>query len=80
MASFSFSLYLMHLPLIVFIVSILSVNQNWGLKMQPTLLSFTIFIVISLIIYLYSFAIAMLTEYNTHSLRNTLNNILAIKT
>ena len=80
MASFSFSLYLMHWPLIVFIISIISFNQNLGLKMQPNFLSSTIFMIILIIIYLYSFLIAMLTEYNTHTLRNTLNNILAIKT
>jgi peptidoglycan/LPS O-acetylase OafA/YrhL len=71
-AEFSYTLYLLHLPLLVFLKSWLSPNHRW----QPNFSTFILAIIILLTILAYAFFISLITEAKTTGLRNYLKNIL----
>ena len=68
LASFSYSLYLTHFPLLVLIVAL--VEQYLGIKFlqQPSATSYTYFLVVSVVIYLYSYLFSLITEKHTYKL------------
>ena len=76
MASFSYSLYLVHLPLAIFVVAVLSRLQIMAVQMQPVPITFVMFFLILIVIYIYSFCFATFTENHTPRLKKALYNHL----
>ena len=64
MASFSFSLYVTHLPLSVFLMAILSHLGIGRYQMQPNLSTYLIFFTILLVTYIFAYAFSLFTEKN----------------
>lgn len=75
-ASFSYSLYLVHLPLAIFTVAVLSRFQIIAVQMQPVPITFVMFFFILIVIYIYSFCFSTITENNTSRLKKVLYNHL----
>lgn len=65
MADFSYTIYLMHVPLLVFITAILSSNYGVSFFVQPTLQVFIFSVAIILAIYIALYLFSLLTERNT---------------
>lgn len=72
MAGFSYSLYLLHVPLIFFFLAILSQFKNIAIKMQPGFVSFALFFMCLALGYGYSYLVAVVTEKNTYAFREFL--------
>ncbi len=69
MAGFSYSIYLLHLPFILFCASVLNRYKDIGIRMEPGYRSFAVFLCILALVYAYSYAIAGITEKNTYRFR-----------
>jgi peptidoglycan/LPS O-acetylase OafA/YrhL len=69
-SKFSYSLYLLHLPLLAFVAAIFI--QTDARRMKPTVTSFAMFLSLLLIVYLYAWAISLLTEARTGKVRKWL--------
>lgn len=75
-ADFSYSVYLCHFPLVVFLLSALYQLTGVGLQGQPGLLLLALLIVVLLFAYLYSYLISLVTERQTRRIRETLYRLL----
>ena len=71
MASFSYSLYLTHLPLSIFLMAILSNLRICEFKMQPSFLTYLVFFLCLSSAYFYAFIFSLITEKNTFFLRTS---------
>lgn len=71
LANYSYSLYLFHFPFILVIVAILSFLSS-GVNSQPNIISYTMFSLIILFTYIYSFLMYLLFEKNTKYVRDRL--------
>lgn len=72
MASFSYSLYLLHLPFIFFCSVVLKKYFNVGMFMQPSYRGFLIYVSLLTMVYVYSYFVAYITERNTSKIRDFL--------
>ncbi|BAY07256.1 acyltransferase family protein [Calothrix sp. NIES-2098] len=72
MASFSYSLYLTHLPLSIFLIAVLSNFGIISLQMQPVPSTFLVLFMILSIAYSFAFCFASITEKNTVRLKKLL--------
>lgn len=73
LSSFSFSLYLLHVP-IFYIISII-INFNINHKYQPTSNYITLYFLFCLVIFLAAFLFSFFTERKTSNIRKFINNI-----
>ncbi len=76
MADFSFTIYLLHVPLLVFITAILSSNFGVPFFVQPTLQHFLISGLILLLIYVILFIYSQFTERFTPNVKNYLTRTI----
>lgn len=76
MADFSYSLYVLHFPMMIFLLSLLYSYTHIGIQMQPNTYNITLYFVILSFIYFYSFSIAMITEKKTSLIRKFILKIL----
>lgn len=74
MASFSYSLYLIHFPLGLCILVITDRFITPAIKIQMSIHSLIIFVVILLVIYVISYLFAKITEYKTDNLKKVFIN------
>jgi peptidoglycan/LPS O-acetylase OafA/YrhL len=68
-AGFSYSVYLCHFPLLVFILSVLFQKRWIGFRAPPTLSSAAIFLLILGVVYGWCFLISLITERRTSQIR-----------
>jgi peptidoglycan/LPS O-acetylase OafA/YrhL len=64
-ASFSYSIYLVHFPFMLMILTLLYNYCGIGFKMLPSITSFSLFFIMLFVIMLFSYLVATLTEYKT---------------
>jgi peptidoglycan/LPS O-acetylase OafA/YrhL len=69
-SKFSYSLYLLHLPFLAFIAAIFI--QSDTRRLEPTATSFALFLGLLVVVYLYAWAISLLTEARTSKVRKAL--------
>lgn len=72
MADFSYSLYLIHFPLLLLSIAILNKYLGVNIQSNPSLERMTLFLLIIVCIYLFSFAFSFLTEKNTKKIQQGL--------
>ncbi|WP_158989505.1 acyltransferase [Mucilaginibacter sp. L196] len=65
LASFSYSLYLVHFPFMLMILTLLYNLNGTGFKMVPSIASFSLFFIMLIVIMLFSYLVATFTEYKT---------------
>jgi peptidoglycan/LPS O-acetylase OafA/YrhL len=75
MADFSYSSYLFHFPFLVFTISVLNFNSVNILQMQPNIDNIAIYLIVLILIYLFSFGMYMLFERHTYKLYSAIRNI-----
>ena len=68
MSSFSYTLYLTHLPLVVFIRALIGANSRW----QPTIQYLSVGVLISILVVAWAYLVYRLTEIHTPKLREFL--------
>lgn len=71
LAAFSYTLYLVHTPIIDFFINV-SAASGFGVKWEPTLIHLSSYIILLILIIAYAIAIARFTEFNTHKVRDFL--------
>ncbi len=76
MASFSYTLYLIHFPFSLLILTLTNHFFETGFKMQPSLISFLIFITLVVLCLIFSLMIAYLTEFKTQKFKNLLSRAI----
>ena len=76
LANFSYSLYLLHVPLLVFLTAVFLKNERW----QPDLLHLFYGMLLFVVIILYAYGISCFTEAKTHVLKNWMTNGLNLLT
>ncbi len=79
MADFSYTVYLMHVPLLVFITAILSSNFGVPFFVQPTLQVFLISALLLLLIYVALYLYSRNTERFTPNIKACLTSLITIK-
>ena len=72
LASFSYTLYLVHLPFLVFVLTALHHSLNTGIAMHPSTLAFGLFVFLIFLTGGFSYLIAYFTEFKTANLKNFL--------
>ncbi len=78
LADFSYSLYLLHFPLILLTVSLTHTYLGFGFKMVPSLGALSFIAATMLLALLWSWGISRLTEARTSKLRNWMYSLLQI--
>jgi peptidoglycan/LPS O-acetylase OafA/YrhL len=79
-AGFSYSVYLCHFPILVFVLSMLF-QEGWlGLRQQPTPKLAGAYLFVLIFVYSCCFFVSMVTERQTPQIRAWLNNYLGKKT
>ncbi|WP_414618152.1 acyltransferase family protein [Dyadobacter sp. 32] len=78
MASFSFTLYVIHLPFIMLFLTIVQLFVNVGYKMYPTSISFSLFLLCLIFSYIFSYVLATVTEYKTSIIKSILTKLTGI--
>lgn len=72
LASFSYTVYLIHFPAMVFIVAVCADTTGLGIGMQPDALGFAFLAALIAVLYLCAWALASLTELHTAQVRRWL--------
>ncbi|OUL29867.1 hypothetical protein BV372_22480 [Nostoc sp. T09] len=75
-ASFSFSLYLTHLPLSIFAIAVLSNFEIINLQMQPELSTFLTLFLLLTVTYSFAFFFALITEKNTLMIKKFIHKFI----
>lgn len=75
LASFSYSLYLVHFPAMLFVIAYAKQVIFIGFLQQPSMGSFLYFLMIVIFLYLYSYIFYYFTERHTYKLVSLLNGI-----
>lgn len=76
LASFSYSLYVLHTSILVFLMAMLQTFAGFPRQLQPGWRSYALYAAFCLVTYLVSYVFATLTEYKTQRLRRWMNNRL----
>ncbi len=76
LADFSYSLYLLHFPFVIFLVGLTHFITGTGISLEPGFTSFSLFAVFMFTAFLYASSIAHLTERKTYHLRRFLKSRL----
>jgi len=76
-AGFSYSVYLCHFPLLIFVASVLFQINLLGLRQQPTLKLGISYILILILTYAWCFLISLATERRTPQARAWINRVIA---
>lgn len=80
LAGFSYSVYLLHWPLAVFIVAIMEQSTGFGLRMTAFNWGTGTFLaVLVLAVYAYAWAVSTVTERNTPAVRRWLGDLLGVQ-
>jgi peptidoglycan/LPS O-acetylase OafA/YrhL len=69
LAAFSYTLYLVHAPIIDFFINFSAAN-GFGVKWEPSPIHLVVYSILAAIVIIYAIAIARLTEFNTNKVRN----------
>lgn len=72
-ADFSFTLYLVHYPIIAFLMSLFT--ESGGERLQPTIANIFIFSGVSILVMFISYCISALTEAHTNKVRGFLRSL-----
>jgi len=75
LASFSYSLYMVHFPLLILIVAVVEDKFGIGFVQQPSTKSYLYFAVIVVALYLYGFLFSLATEKHTFKLVTLLRRV-----
>ncbi len=78
LASFSYTLYLMHFPFMLFVVAACFHLFGWPLRAQPSLWTVIYFLAVVAVVYMFCFTISLLTEAHTTRLRSALKKRFAV--
>lgn len=78
LADFSYSLYLMHLPVILFATSVLFTLSGRSTRYELSMSSAVLFAAVILIAYLVSFALSLITESKTRQIRDWLYSVIGV--
>lgn len=78
MADFSFTIYLLHVPLLVFITAILSSHYGMSFFVQPTLQVFVVTTIILLVIYVVLYGFSLVTERYTSNVKRYLTKLISL--
>lgn len=76
LASFSYSLYLVHFPMMLFIIAIVQEYLGVGFLLQPSVKSYTYFSLVVSVLYLYGFLFSLVTEKHTLKLVTFLRSVI----
>ncbi len=76
LASFSYSLYLIHYPLMFLVVALVEKYLDIKSFQQPSLMAYLYFAVVSIILYLFSYLFSLITEKHTYKLIKLLRLII----
>lgn len=76
MADFSYSLYLVHFPFILFLVSVGSTYGFINFRLQPNLLSIVIFTIIMVLSLCFAYLVSLATEAKTADVRMFVRKII----
>lgn len=79
LAESSYTLYLAHMPIIVFILSVLHIYEINLIAMSPSKESYLLYGVLLLSIYVYVYVLYLLFEKRTNYVKNKLNYFLNVK-
>lgn len=77
LSGFSYSLYLLHFPFILCILTVIQKYKNIGIKMDPSPVSFSLFCILLLFTMLFSYSVSIVTEQKTSSFRDFLKRKLS---
>jgi peptidoglycan/LPS O-acetylase OafA/YrhL len=69
LAGFSYSLYLLHTTLLVFLMACLQTYLSFPTQLQPSVIHYGEYLILLIIVYAISYFFALLTEANTDRLR-----------
>jgi peptidoglycan/LPS O-acetylase OafA/YrhL len=75
LAGMSYTLYLAHLPLLVFLAALFNLSGRW----QPDVVYLAILGGICIVVFLYSFVLSQLTEANTVQIRRIIRLMLSLR-
>jgi peptidoglycan/LPS O-acetylase OafA/YrhL len=78
LADFSYTTYLVHLPFMILVISLLNRFFDLPLLQQPSPGGVACFLFIGLLIYFYSYCFSRMTERHTDALRNWLHGWLSV--
>lgn len=76
LASFSYSLYVLHTTVLVFLMAGLQTFAGFPRQLQPNGRNYLLYAAFCLVAYVVAYGFAALTEFNTRSFRNWLNQRL----
>ncbi len=76
LASFSYTVYLVHFPAMVFIVAVCADVTGFGIGMQPNAVGFAFLAALIVLLYLYAWSLASLTEFRTVQVRRRLQHLV----
>ena len=76
LAGFSYTTYLVHLPFMTIIIAILNTHFGLPVLQQPSWSGMAFFVLIGVLVYLYSYAFSRFTERHTDALRSQLHSLL----
>ncbi|RYY06558.1 MAG: acyltransferase [Sphingobacteriaceae bacterium] len=77
LSGFSYSLYLLHFPFILCILTVIQRYKSIGIKMNPSPVSFSLFCILLLFTLLFAYSVSIITEQKTSSFRNFLKQKLS---
>ncbi len=79
LADFSYSLYLIHLPVILFVTSVLFTRSNRPTRYELSMWSGALFVAVVFNAYLVSFVVSLFTEAKTGRLRDRLYRLVSVR-
>ncbi|SDD62700.1 Peptidoglycan/LPS O-acetylase OafA/YrhL, contains acyltransferase and SGNH-hydrolase domains [Mucilaginibacter pineti] len=79
LSSFSYSMYLVHFPIIMLVLTLIKNSFNTGIWMDPTVNGYLIFFGVFLIVIACSYLIATFTEFKTAEFREWLKKLFSIR-
>lgn len=72
LSSFSYTLYLTHFSFLLFIISLINTLYEFKIQNQPNITRFSIYILLIVIIYLFAYFFAHITEFKTKQIQKRL--------
>ena len=77
LSSFSYSIYLIHFPIIMLILTVIVNYTLTGIKLEPDAMAYIVFVFVFSIVIMGAYAIATFTEHKTPQFRQKLKCLLA---
>ena len=79
LAAFSYSTYLVHFPLIMLLLTCIKNTMHTGIRSEPGTAGFLIFILVFITVIIYSYLIAVVSEFRTDKFRDFLKRTILRK-